>query len=95
MSGVGCKNARRTKTPIAAYNANRQRREFIRFHFAGPGGWVAVQEVKEDARVVAERASDAVAKGALRGFFAPVLAAIAAATGGATGCPRTAPAQPL
>ncbi|MDQ3195778.1 MAG: hypothetical protein M3Q32_05260 [Pseudomonadota bacterium] len=46
-------------------------------------------DVKQDARAVADQTADAVSKGALWGFFALLLGAIAAAIGGAMGRPRT------
>lgn len=50
-------------------------------------------EAEQEARVVADQTADAVSKGALWGFFALLLGAIAAAIGGAVGRPRTALAQ--
>lgn len=47
------------------------------------------QDVKQDATAVADQTADVVTKGALWGFFALLLGAIAAAIGGAMGRPRT------
>lgn len=47
-------------------------------------------EAEQKARVVADQAAGAVSKGALWGFIALLLGAIAAAIGGAIGRPRTA-----
>lgn len=50
-------------------------------------------EAEQKARVVADQTAEAVSTGALWGFFALLLGAIAAAIGGAAGRPRTALAQ--